>query len=54
MTNSEAIKILRYELNYQLWVQPRIFRDYKDPRETKRRLAHLKAVRALRKEEGNK
>ena len=51
MTNREAIDILRRELNDQLCRQPLILRDYKDPRETKRRLARLKAIQALRREE---
>jgi len=48
MDNREAIKIIRNELNAQLHYQQIVkIRDYSDPREYKRRLAHLHAVKAL-------
>ena len=51
MDNREAIKIIRDELNGQLHYQHIVkIRDYSDPREYKRRLAHLHAVKALNNE----
>ena len=51
MDNREAIKIIRAELNGQLHYQHIVkIRDYSDPREYKRRLAHLHAVKALNNE----
>lgn len=48
MTNEEAVEIFRFLLNEQLYYQRCVARSYDDKRETKRRLAFLHAVKALR------
>lgn len=48
MTNEEAVEIIRFLLNDQLYYQRCGVRSYDDKRETKRRLAFLHAVKALR------